>query len=208
MLKQLHYAITKFFTNSKYSSLNYDSWVCLTISVGDTCPFFCLLHKQLLWIHCKQWGHKVLEWHCWHTQLYQKVFFLWAAPRVNSSATTPTFCTTDLFYYLLFCFVFHKHSWKTTGKFVNYNNVHANITKDWLNTETTKMPPVLIVVPRAPKSQDFLLDIKYTDFTGIQDIPNGYPAAECYIIPPYKHLMHVAMYSPNVPLDVYALRGK
>ena len=70
------------------------------------------------------------------------------------------------------------------------------------------MPPVLSVAPRVPMLQDFLLDIKYTDFTGIQDILNGYPAAECYIIPPYKPLMHVAMYSPSVPLDVYALGGK
>ena len=74
--------------------------------MGDTYPFFCLSHKQLLWVHCKQWGHRVLEWHCWHSLFYQKVFFLWTAPRVNSSTTTSTLCTTDSFLYFDFILCF------------------------------------------------------------------------------------------------------
>lgn len=83
-----------------------------------------------------------------------------------------------------------------------------NVSRDFLNTETIKRPPTLVIVPPSSDHKKFLLDIKYADFTGIQDIPNGYPDAECYIIPPYKPLMYVALYSPEMITDIYALRGK
>ena len=86
--------------------------------------------------------------------------------------------------------------------------MRLNVTKDWLNTETIKRPPTLVVVPQKNTDKDFLLDIKYADFTGIQDIPNKYPKADCYIIPPYKPLMYVALSSPDMVTNIYALRGK
>ena len=79
--------------------------------------------------------------------------------------------------------------------------------KDWLNTETAKRPPVLVVVPQEPQTQNFLLDVKYTDFSGIQDIPYDYPRAKCFIVPPFKPLMYTSLFSPSKSLDIYALRG-
>ena len=80
--------------------------------------------------------------------------------------------------------------------------------RDWLNTETIKRPPTIVVFPQKNSDKEFLFDLKYADFTGIQDVPNRYPKAECYIIPPYKPLMYVALCSPNTTTNVYALRGK
>lgn len=82
------------------------------------------------------------------------------------------------------------------------------ITNDFLNTETTKRPPTLVIVPRNKSTEEFLVDVKYSDFTGVLDIPKGYPKVECYIVPPYKHLMHVSMHLGNQHLSVYVLRGK
>lgn len=84
------------------------------------------------------------------------------------------------------------------------------IATDWLNTETIKRPPTLVVVPRTSKGgKDSLsIDIKYVDFTGMQDVPLVYPEAECYIVPPYKHLAYITVYSPKSELDIYAIRGK
>lgn len=82
-----------------------------------------------------------------------------------------------------------------------------NISTDWLNTETIQKPPTLVIVLPKNKTLDLLIDIKYADFTGIQDIPNGYPDAECFIIPPYKPLMYVALHSSDMVTNIYALRG-
>lgn len=82
-----------------------------------------------------------------------------------------------------------------------------NISTDWLNTDTIQKPPTLVIVLPKNKNLDLLIDIKYADFTGIQDIQNGYPDAECYIIPPYKPLMYVALRSFSATTNVYALRG-
>lgn len=88
-----------------------------------------------------------------------------------------------------------------------YKGSMVNISADFLNTETMRRPPTLVIIPPRNKSLKFLVDIKYADFSGIQDIPNGYPEAECYIVPPYKPLMYVALYSPIEPTNIYALRG-
>ena len=84
----------------------------------------------------------------------------------------------------------------------------VKVTDDFLNTEKTKRPPTLVIIPRNKSNEEFLVDVKYSDFTGVLDIPKGYPKAECYIVPPYKHLMHVSMHLGNQRLSVYALRGK
>ena len=60
---------------------------------------------------------------------------------------------------------------------------------------------------RSPKARNLLLDIKYADFSGIQDIPNACPRADCYIVPPYKPLMYTALHSPRVGTNIYAFRG-
>ena len=88
-----------------------------------------------------------------------------------------------------------------------YKNAKVNISYDWLNTETIKRPPTLVIVPPKNKTHEYLVDIKYADFTTIQDISRTYPRAECYIVPPYKPLMYVAMYSPSSATNVYAIRG-
>lgn len=97
-------------------------------------------------------------------------------------------------------------SGRTIAKHLLYRNVITKIGDDWLNTETAKRPPTLVIVPSkyGPKT---IVDIKYTDFSGIQDIPNNYPRAECYIVPPYKEVMYISMYSPSNPISVYAIRG-
>ena len=82
-----------------------------------------------------------------------------------------------------------------------------NISDDWLNTETIKRPPTLVIVPSKNKTYKYFADIKYADFTGIQDISSTYPKAECYIVPPYKPLMYVALRSFKEITDVYAIRG-
>lgn len=66
---------------------------------------------------------------------------------------------------------------------------------------------MLVIVPPKGENRNFLLDVKYADFTGIQDIPNGYPEAECYIVPPYKPLIYVALHSPDKVTNIYAFRG-
>lgn len=96
----------------------------------------------------------------------------------------------------------------TKGSSFKNINVVTNISMDWLNTETIKSPPTLVIVPPPGKSRNFLLDIKYADFTVVQDIPNGYPEADCYIIPPYKPFMYASLYSHNMTTNIYALRGK
>lgn len=98
-------------------------------------------------------------------------------------------------------------SGKTIAKHLLYRNVITKIGKDWLNTETAQRPPTLVIVPSkyGPKT---IIDIKYTDFSGIQDIPYNYPQAECYIVPPYKEVMYISMFSPTNPVNVYAIRGK
>lgn len=85
--------------------------------------------------------------------------------------------------------------------------MNVNYQSDWTSPSTIREPATLIVVPKNPKSQDFMLDVKYVDYTGIEDIPYGYPASPCYILPPYKPLMYTAMHSPSEEVDVYALRG-
>ena len=82
------------------------------------------------------------------------------------------------------------------------------INEDFLNTESIKRPPMLVIIPDDTNNQKFLIDVKYTDFTGTLDIPVGYPNAECYIVPPYKPLMYVAMITDGQKISVYALRGK
>ena len=66
----------------------------------------------------------------------------------------------------------------------------------------------MVVVPRGGDFQGIAIDIKYVDFTGVQDIPFVYPKAECYIVPPYKHVMYATVYSPSTTVDVYAIKGK
>lgn len=40
-------------------------------------------------------------------------------------------------------------------------------------------------------------------------MPEGYPEAECYIIPPYKPLLYISVQSEsNAVLDIYTLRGE
>lgn len=83
-----------------------------------------------------------------------------------------------------------------------------NIFKDFLDTEQIKKPPTLVVVPKGKNLNDFIVDIRYTDFTGALDIPKGYPKAECYIVPPYKPLLYVGFQSDkDIKVDIYALRG-
>ena len=83
-----------------------------------------------------------------------------------------------------------------------------NYFMDWLNTETIREPATLVVVPKSGKGKsDFMVDVKYMDFTGIEDVPYGYPEARCYIIPPYKPVMYTALYSPTEEVDVFAIRG-
>ena len=105
-------------------------------------------------------------------------------------------------------FIFYRGKTKLFFRtFYYYHDVRVFHTSDWLNTETIKRPPTILIIPDDPSSQNFVLDIKYTDFTGVLDIPNGYPRSECYIIPPYKPYMHATLYSPNASVRIYALRG-
>lgn len=86
-------------------------------------------------------------------------------------------------------------------------NAMVNTSMDWLNTETIKRPPTLVIIPPKNKTHDYIVDIKYADFTGIHDISSSYAKAECYIVPPYKPLMYVSLYSPESVADIYAIRG-
>lgn len=80
--------------------------------------------------------------------------------------------------------------------------------KDSLNTEKIQRPPMVVIVPRDKTNQSFLVDVKYADFTGTLDIPNGHPGAECYIVPPYKPLLYIGTQTDkNVSVDVYTLSG-
>ena len=78
--------------------------------------------------------------------------------------------------------------------------------QDWLNTETIKKPPT-IVITRESLNETFLMDIRYADFSVVLDIPNGYPESECYIVPPYKPLSYISFYPYNASIDIHALRG-
>ena len=80
--------------------------------------------------------------------------------------------------------------------------------KDSLTTEKMQRPPTVVVVPRVKSNQNYLVDVKYADFTGTLDIPNGYPEAECYIVPPYKPLLYIGTrVDKNTFVDVYTLSG-
>ena len=79
-------------------------------------------------------------------------------------------------------------------------------SKDWLNTETIRKPPT-IVITRESLSNTFLIDIRYADFSVVLDIPDGYPESKCYIIPPYKPLSYITFHPYNANISVYALRG-
>ena len=87
-------------------------------------------------------------------------------------------------------------------------DVEVNYFMDWLSPETIREPATLVVVPKNGKGKnEFMVDVKYMDFTGIEDVPYGYPEAKCYIIPPYKPVMYTALYSPTEEVDVFAIRG-
>ena len=86
--------------------------------------------------------------------------------------------------------------------------MEVNYFMDWLSPETIREPATLVVVPKNGKGKnEFMVDVKYMDFTGIEDVPYGYPEAKCYIIPPYKPVMYTALYSPTEEVDVFAIRG-
>lgn len=85
---------------------------------------------------------------------------------------------------------------------------NLKLFKDSLNTEKIQRPPMVVIVPRNKANQSFLVDVKYADFTGTLDIPNGHPGAECYIVPPYKPLLYIGTQTDkNVSVDVYTLSG-
>ena len=87
------------------------------------------------------------------------------------------------------------------------HEVELNYFMDWLSADTIREPATLVIVPKKKGKGGYMVDVKYMDFTGIEDVPYGYPEAECYIVPPYKPLMYTALYSPTEEVDVFAIRG-
>lgn len=110
------------------------------------------------------------------------------------------YCSLRLFYFV-YC------SGRSPHRHLLYRNVKTKVSTDWLNTETIQRPPTLLILPKSRTKKHTIIDIKYTDFSGIQDVPNSYPRADCYIVPPYKNVMYVSIYSPTNLVDVYAIRG-
>lgn len=67
------------------------------------------------------------------------------------------------------------------------------------------VPPTIVAIPENPYDS-FILDVNYVDFSGVLDIPNGYPVAPCYVVPPYKPLVYTVLHS-NSNVTVLAYRG-
>lgn len=89
------------------------------------------------------------------------------------------------------------------------NKKAVKVYDDLLNTETIREPATIVIIPRNKEKQDFIIDVRYVDFTSAIDIPVGYSSSECYIVPPYKPLLYVGI-QPEIDsyVDVYAIRGK
>lgn len=84
-----------------------------------------------------------------------------------------------------------------------YNSV--KYFTDWTSTSTIMTPPTIVAIPGNPY-KPFILDVNYADFSGVLDIPNGYPVAPCYVVPPYKPLVYTVLQS-NTNVTVLAFRG-
>lgn len=86
-------------------------------------------------------------------------------------------------------------------------NVKTYFPKDWLNTETAKKPPTIVII-RKNVSEPFILDVAYADFSGVRDVPNEYSQSKCYVIPSYKPLAYISLYPRNSNVDIYAIRSE
>lgn len=114
-----------------------------------------------------------------------------SCPKVITNRTLPFSFQFDLF------------------NFYSSSESKVKVFDDFLTTEGIKRPPTVVIVPRNKKWDKLLVDVKYVDFTGSLDVPEGYPEAECYIIPPYKPLLYISVQSENNAIvDIYTLRGK
>lgn len=67
-------------------------------------------------------------------------------------------------------------------------------------------PPTVVIIPKDPY-KPFIVDVNYVDFSGVLDIPHGYPVAPCYVVPPYKPLVYTVLQSYS-PVTVLSFRGK
>ena len=84
----------------------------------------------------------------------------------------------------------------------------VTIYDDVINTEKIKRPPTIVVFPKNKTILNFIVDVTYADFTATLDVPTWSPKAECYIIPPYKPVMHIGhKKDKGADFDIYVLRG-
>lgn len=105
----------------------------------------------------------------------------------------------NTFYHFLFDV---SYLYSTSGRKVE-------LYTDFLNTEEVRKPPTIVIVPRNKSTQNFLVDVRYVDFTSTLDIPIEYSNDDCYIVPPYKPIVYVGLQADmDSFVDIYALRGR